>query len=169
MSELPHFYVAFVVLAAVLGGLAIGARRRLRLRLAALGVTALALAAAYLGFSELLSRPKPTRLEWLERDTASATVLAAAIREHEGIYLWLQLPEEPEPRGYVLPWNRQSAEELQDALRDSDRVNGNVEMRRPFDLDYPTGGRRFHVALRPLPTKNLFRERIPTYYYNQSE
>lgn len=162
---MPFLYGALVALAALLGAIAIGARRRLWLRAGALAVTALLLAVAYAGFADLLSKPKPVRLEWLNREAPSAVVLAAAIREDRGIYLWLQLDGTAEPRAYMLPWSAAAADELQEALRESERTNGNVEMRRPFDLDDPFGLGRFYVSDRPLPAKRLINARIPAFYY----
>lgn len=169
MSHLPYLYAVLVALAALLGAVAIGSRRALWLKAGALGLTGLLLAVAYAGLADLLSKPKPVRLEWLEREAESATVLAAALRENRGIYLWLQLSGTGEPRAYILPWSTKTADELMDALRESEGTSGSVEVRRPFDLDYPLDAPRFYVTLRPLPTKKLIHSRIPTYYYDRPE
>jgi hypothetical protein len=84
----------------------------------------------YGGSIELLSRPKPLRLEW--RDAATAKVLGANLREGEAIYVWLQVDGSPEPRAYALPWSMKLAQQLQDAMQSGQASGGGVEMRQPF-------------------------------------
>ena len=74
---------------------------------------------AYASLVDLLSRPKPIDLEWWQRNAEEATVLGAKLEENRGIHLWLQLPDVAEPRAYVLPWDRETAERLQEAQREA--------------------------------------------------
>src|SRR5262245_66623964 len=62
----------------------------------------------YGGSIELLSRPKPLRLEW--RDATEAKVLGATMREGEAVYVWLEVPGADMPRAYALPWDLPSAQ-----------------------------------------------------------
>ena len=45
-------------------------------------------------------------------------MLSAVPVEDKAIYLWVAMPDEPEPRAYVLPWSTQVAQQLQDAIAD---------------------------------------------------
>ena len=58
---------------------------------------------AYAALSDLLSRPKPTGLEFAHGDTGEAEVLGATLKEGRGIYMWLRLPGLDQPRYYALP------------------------------------------------------------------
>ena len=57
---------------------------------------------------------------------------AYGFREGEAIYLWLRLPDVTQPRAYVLPWNRNAAQQLQDVGREAERTGTEVIMRGPF-------------------------------------
>ena len=81
---------------------------------------------------------------------------AAACRRSEGIYLWLQLPDVPEPRAYVLPWNRDLAEQLQTALREAEENRSGVQMRLPFEPSLDDRQPKFYALPQPaLPPKDL--------------
>ena len=88
MVELPVLYGIFVSVAAALAIVAVWSRRRLVVRAGAVGILVLIAAISYAAFSDLLSRPKPAMLEFGYDDVEQATVLAAALREGSGIYLW---------------------------------------------------------------------------------
>src|SRR3546814_15454178 len=79
-------------------------RARVEQRVVSVGVFLILIGLVYGGATELLSRPKPLRLEW--RDAGKAEVVSAMPIEDEAIYLWLSMPDEREPRAYVLPWSR---------------------------------------------------------------
>ena len=51
----------------------------------------------------------------------------------------------------MLPWNRASAEELQQALREAKRQGGAVEMRLPFEPSLEDREPRFYAQPRPAP------------------
>jgi hypothetical protein len=152
---LPLFVVA-AALAATLGLISIWAPRRLAIKGAALATLVLFLPCAYASLIELLSKPKPVDLEWWQNDAAEAQVLAARQVENQGIYLWLQLPEIAEPRAYVLPWDRASAEQLQRALREAEQQGGGVQMRLPFEPSLDDREPKFYALPQPaLPPKDL--------------
>jgi hypothetical protein len=50
---------------------------------------------------------------------------------HRAFSAWLQLPEIAEPRAYVLPRDRASAEQLQNATREAEQNGSGVQMRLP--------------------------------------
>jgi hypothetical protein len=133
-ETIPATFALAALAAAALATIAAWAPRRLLPKLAALAVFALFLPLGYAALVDLLSRPKPVSAAWWERRAAGeeATVLAGRIREDEGIYLWLELPGTPEPRAYRLPWDRERAQELQDALRAAGERGADVKVRRPF-------------------------------------
>jgi hypothetical protein len=156
MTELTYLFAALAVLTGVMTSISIWAPRRLRLKLGALGAAVLFLPAAYAGFLHLLSLPKPVRLEWWHARAAEATVLASALREGEGIYLWLQLSDAPEPRAYLLPWNRHLAEQLQAARREAEQNHTQLQMRLPFEPSLDDRAPKFYAMPQPaLPPKDL--------------
>ena len=156
MTELTYLFATLAVLAGVMTSISIWAPRRLRLKLGALGVAVLFLPAAYAAFLHLLSMPKPVKLEWWHARADEATVLASSLREGEGIYLWLQLSDAPEPRAYVLPWSRDLAEQLQAARREAEESDSQLQMRLPFEPSLDDGEPKFYALPQPaLPPKDL--------------
>jgi len=87
------------------------------------------LAVVYAGSIDLLSRPKPLRLEW--RDAKEAQVVSASMREGEGIYVWLQFDGASEPRSYILPWDMKTAQQLQTAMQEGQAKGTDVKMTMP--------------------------------------
>lgn len=111
------------------------------------------IAVVYGGSVELLSRPKPLRLEW--RQAAEAKVLGASLREGEGIYVWLQMTGADEPRAYVLPWDMQMAQQLQEAMKEGQTNGTDVQMSMPFDPGLDDREPKFYAApQQALPDKN---------------
>lgn len=156
MSGIPQLFAVAAVLAAILGLISIASPRRLALKVAALAAMALFLPLAYASLVALLSKPKPVDLEWWLADAAEAEVVASRLVENEGIYLWLQLVDVAEPRAYVLPWDRTSAEQLQQALREAERNGGGVQMRLPFEPSLDDREPKFYALPQPaMPPKDL--------------
>ena len=124
------------------------------LRSGAIVLSALLMATAYAGFSELLGRPKPADLEWAARNAEEAVVLAAEMQEGEAIYLWLRVDDAAEPRAYVLPWSMEMAKQLHRAQGQAQQQGTQVRMRGPF-IDADEGGERMFYAApqEPLPPK----------------
>jgi len=155
VSGLPILYAVFVVIAATLAVITIWSRRGLVLRVASVALLALTAVVAYSAFNDLLSRPKPSSLEFHRAAIDEAEVLGAALREGQGIYLWLRLPDLVEPRYYVMPWDLPLAEELQKAMREAKRNRAGLVMRLPFEKGIE--GRempRFYAVPQPkLPDK----------------
>ena len=106
----------------------------------------------YVGSVELLSRPKPMRLEW--RDVAQAKVIGATMREGEGIYVWLEVPGANEPRAYALPWDMPMAQQLQTAMQEGQANGTDVQMSMPFDPGLDNREPKFYAApQQALPEK----------------
>jgi hypothetical protein len=151
MTGVSELFVVGAVLVAVLGLISIWAPRRLPIKGTALATSVLFLPLGYAGLVDLLSKPKPVDLEWWLSDAAEAEVLASRLVEDQGIYLWLQLPGIAEPRAYVLPWDRASAEELEQARREADRQGGDLQMRLPFEPSLDQDEAKFYVRPQPAP------------------
>lgn len=149
MSEIPGLFVVAVVLLGVLATHSIWAPRRMRVKLSALLTTMLFLPLAYAAMVLLLSKPKPVHLEWWQANADEATVLGSSMREGHGIYLWLQMVDLVEPRSYVLPWSRELAQELQDALREAEENDTAVQMRLPFEPSLDNREPKFYAMPQP--------------------
>jgi len=107
----------------------------------------------YGGSIELLSRPKPLRLEW--RDAAQARVIGATMREGEAIYVWIEVPGADAPRAYALPWDMQMAQQLQNAMQEGQAKGTDVQMSMPFEPGLDDRDPKFYAAPQPaLPDKN---------------
>lgn len=140
--------------AAALGFLAVKSRATFGPRLAAVVLSVVLIAIFGAGFADLLGRPKPIRLELAQRQVEEADVLAARIVEGRGIYLWLGLAGQPEPRAYILPWHREHAQALQDAMRDAEKNGGQTRARLPFESSWERREPRFYALPQPkLPDK----------------
>jgi hypothetical protein len=148
------FIIAFASLALVLGvyafvGLPLGGRKR---RALVSGFFALLIAGLFFGYSDMLGRPKSTRLEVLRSGDKEAKVIGSYILEGSGIYLWLLLPSAGEPRYYVLPWDQATASALQKAIEDNAQHHGGgVVMQIPFERSWEQREPVFH----PLPQPKL--------------
>lgn len=151
MDNLIYLFGAAVLLASALAAIGIWAPRRLWMKAVAVGLTALLSASAYASYAELLSKPKPVSLEWAQRSASEATVLAASLKENVAIYLWLQFEGADSPRAYVLPWSREAAEQLQQAMREAEEQGTGVQMESPFETDRQPADIVFHAAAQPAP------------------
>ena len=155
MDQLIYFYAAVVIIAAGLAGIAIWAPRSPWVKASALVLAAALMATAYASLAELLGKPKPVSFEWAMAAAPEAEILGASLHEGEAIYVWLRFPGVPMPRAYVLPWRLQTAQELQQAMRQAD-VNGTTaRMRRPLDSHQDPDEAQFYSAPQPpLPPKS---------------
>jgi hypothetical protein len=164
MNDLSQLFVLTAALAGLLAAISLWTPRRLALKGAALMTTALFLPLAYASMVDLLSRPKPVDLEWWQTSAEEATVLGSQLQESRAIHLWLQLPGVPEPRAYVLPWSRETAERLQQAQREAEQQGGDVRMRLPFEPSLDDLEPRFYAEPQPaLPPKD-HAEQAPQFY-----
>ena len=134
MDNMIYLFAAVVILAALLASISIWAPRKLWIRSTSVIATAGLIIVSYIGFSDLLSRPKPVHLEWAMRTVTEAHVLGASPREGEAIFVWLQIRGVNEPRAYRMPWSRDLAQQLQDATEQSRGTRTGVRMRSPFRI-----------------------------------
>ncbi len=152
------FTIAFASLALLLGiyafvGLPFGSRWR---RVAVSSFFALLLAGLFFGYSDMLGRPKSARIEVLRPSESEAKVLGSYVVEGAGIYLWLQLKDVKEPRYYVLPWQENTARDLQRAIEENAQSHGGgVTMRLPFERSWDKRDAMFYPEPQPmLPEKH---------------
>ena len=154
MNELIVLFAGNAALAGLLATICIWSPRGTLAKTSAIALAACFLPAIYVGFLHLMSMPKPIKLEWWHARANEATILASTMREDEGIYLWLQLDEAPEPRSYVLPWSRDLAEQLQAARREAERRESDLRMRLPFEPSLDPDEPKFYATPQPaLPAK----------------
>jgi hypothetical protein len=113
----------------------------------------------YAGSVELLSRPKPLRLEW--RDAAQAKVIGATMREGEAIYLWLEVPGTNEPRAYALPWDTQMAQQVQTAMQDGQANGTAVQISMPFEAGLDNREPKIYAAPQPALPKKAYDQVSP--------
>lgn len=158
MTELSYLFMMTATMAGLLTMISVWSRHHSWIRLGALAVAALFLPLTYASFASLLSKPKPVSLEWWLSEADEATVLSSTIKEDVGIFLWLQLAEVAEPRAYVLPWNRDLAEQLQTAAREAEQQKGQLQMRFPFEPSLDELKPKFYAMPQPAPPpKDLHR------------
>jgi hypothetical protein len=151
MDNLFALYAVFIGLAAVLGSIAVWAPRSLLIKAKSVVTVGLFIPVAYASLADLLGRPKPIDVEWANAQADEATVLGAQLREDAGIYLWLEMAGLDEPRAYVLPWNRELAQQLQDAQRAAAKTGDAVHMRRPFTASPSEAEPTFYAPPQPAP------------------
>ncbi len=132
MKDLFVIFGALLAVVALLASIAIWSRRRTPVRTLAVVLTALFVPIGYLGTTELLSQPKPMKHEWFKRHVDEATLLGVSLSEGQAIYLWLRLDDSLEPRYYVLPWQQQLAEKLQNIIDEAIRDGASVTISNPF-------------------------------------
>jgi hypothetical protein len=121
-------------------------------RLLSVGLFVALIAIVYGGGIELLGRPKPLWLEW--RDATAARVLGAVPVEGEAIYVWLALPNSPEPHAYTLPWSMEVAQQLQTAMSEAEAKGTTVQM-MPSEAGLDDREQKFYATPQPpMPAKD---------------
>jgi hypothetical protein len=168
---MTSFLIVFVSLALLLGAfayVAMPAASRAR-RAIIVGFFAIILGALFFGYSDMLGRPKSTRLEVVRTNMQDAKVIGSYLKENEGVYLWLQLPGVGEPRYYKLPWDEKVAKALQSAIAENERQHGSgVGIGLPFERGWDREDPKFYALPQPkLPDKPG--ERAPVTVYQAPE
>ncbi|RMF36304.1 MAG: hypothetical protein D6754_11630 [Alphaproteobacteria bacterium] len=155
MTDLFFAFLALLVLTVALAALVIQSPARIAVKAGALVLAAGVLAAGYIAGTAILGRPKPARLEVLQRDTEEVSIVASMNVEGEAIHLWLLLPDETTPRAYTLPWSEQTAEALRKAQEEAEANGTRVRMRRPFRRSDDTSDQEFYAPPQPpMPEKS---------------
>jgi hypothetical protein len=156
MSTLTLLFVLSVLLAAALASAVLWSRHRTIVKMGAVTGLLCFLPLGYAAYADLLSRPKPVALEWWHRNAEEATVIGQQLREGEGLFLWLQFSDDPEPRAYVLPWDQKLAEQLQTAWEEATRNGTGVRMKLPFEQSLDLREPKFYALPQPqLPSKDM--------------
>ncbi|MEO1089599.1 MAG: hypothetical protein AAFX81_03120 [Pseudomonadota bacterium] len=154
MTSVPMFYAVMVIVAGLIAGVCLWARVRRELKAFVLGLTVFWFALAYGALTELLSRPKPVGFEFAQAAMTEADVLAGDVIEDEAIFVWLKFEGVSEPRAYSMPFDREAAEQLRQALAEGERSGVGVRMRLPFEGSLDDGEPRFYALPQPrLPRK----------------
>ena len=125
MDNLHITFAAFALLFVSLAAIAIWSRKKALWRITALALVIAMLPLGYFAYLDLLAKPKPMRLEF--RELGETEVISAVLKEDGAIYLWLNVADEP--RFYELPWDDDTALELQTVMRDARRKGTGVGMR----------------------------------------
>lgn len=155
MTAIMYIYSAAAILVTLLVLISVRNAAPLLQKIGALALAALLFPLTFAALAELLSRSKPVALEWWSNRAESADVLAAHIKEDEGVHLWLMLEGENEPRAFVLPWDLRMAEALQEAMNQAEQDGSNVKMRLPFERSFDQREPRFYALPIPgLPPKD---------------
>lgn len=161
MTVTTHWFVIGAALAATLSSIAIWAPRSVKIKVSALVCAALFLPVAYIGLNDILSRPKPIQLETAHRQLEEVGVLSSLMKENEGIYLWLQLPDVEEPRAYKLPWSEETAKQLHKANQEAEAKGTEVQMKKPFETTVDNREAVFYAAPQVAPPPKAAPEEQP--------
>jgi hypothetical protein len=164
---MTSFLIAFLSLALLLGAfayVAVPAKSPGRRAIIA-GFFAIILGAVFFGYSDMLGRPKLTRLEVFRTSMQDAKVIGSYLKENDGVYLWLQLPGLAEPRYYKLPWDEKVAKALQGAIAENERQHGSgVGIGLPFERSWDREEPKFYALPQPkLPDKPGDRPPVTVY------
>ena len=154
MNSFLIVFISLALLPGIFAYLAMPAARRAR-RGIIVGFFAVILGVLFFGYSDMLGRPKSTRLEVFRASMPDAKILGSYLKENDGVYLWLQLPGLSEPRYYKLPWDENVAKSLQGAIADNERQHGSgVGVGLPFERGWGREDPKFYALPQPkLPDK----------------
>ena len=154
MLELFLYFLLILVPTLALAALVIQAPAHTGMKVLALVIAAVLLAASYLAGTALLGQPKPARLALLESASDEAVVVASLNVEGKAIYLWLILPDTNIPRAYSLPWSLETAEALRQAQVQAENNGTEVRMRTPFRQSEGGTMQQFYAPPQaPMPPK----------------
>lgn len=117
-------------------------------RYVALALAFLFIPVGYGALADLLGKPKPVSLEWAHGSVKEALILGSVIREDVGIFVYMAVPGALDPMSFKFPWDKQAAEQLQKAERESEK-NGQkgAKVMLPFEPSLDNGVARFY----PIP------------------
>ena len=145
MDLLPYFYVVTVAIAASLAALAIWSQGSHTLKVSALVLAGMLMATGYIGYVELLGRPKAAEVEWAKESLEESSVIAARLREGKAIYLWIEAEGMEEPRAYALPWSMEHARNLHRAMQQAEANGTGVRLRTMLEAERATDEPLFYA------------------------
>lgn len=125
-------YLLVSVIVLVLGMFITSLERVRRVRWIIFTVTLLAVPFSYIVGVEQLGLPKPVKYEYF-KNPKEVEVLGAKIALGQPIYLLLYSEGWEYPVYYVLPWGKDTAEQLQEAMRKRGTEGGTVHIKDPFN------------------------------------
>ena len=154
MDILPYIYVVTVAIAAALAALTIWSQGAPVLKSSALVLAGLLMATGYVGFLELLGRPKAAEVEWAKKSLEDSAVIAARMYEGKAIYLWLEPEGMDEPRAYALPWSMPIARSLHQAMQQAEENGTAVRIRALLESNQTSDELLFYAEpQQPIPPK----------------
>lgn len=161
MDVMFYLFACLVALVAGLASIAIWSPARTWIRTAALCAAIAILPLAYTVQASLLSKPKPKSLAWFERNVKTAELLGASFAEGKAMYLWLRLDNASEPRYFVLPWHKESAQKLEEVMEAAVRTKAGIMIIKPFDDDPYAQNGQLNIKIVPPKTQPRKLPRFP--------
>ncbi|HUS96961.1 MAG TPA: hypothetical protein VMX97_09505 [Hyphomicrobiaceae bacterium] len=166
MDIIYYLFAGAVLLMGLLASIAIWAPRKLPVRAAALLVAILILPWCYVVLAGLLSMPKPQSLAWFETKVEKAELLGASFAEGKTIYLWLRLEGMTEPRYFVMPWRKQTAQQLEDTIDAATKSRAGIVIFKPFQKRDGVLLGQLNIQIVPPPTAPQKLPRFPARVFN---
>jgi len=130
MDLLFFLQIILIILAATATLLTILSNGKRYIKMASLIVFVAIVSIAYVSFVELLGRPKPIDFTYLREEKTTSTVVSSFHKENEAIYLWVRDEGITEPTAYVLPWDLETAKQLQKAKADAEQQGTEVTLKK---------------------------------------
>ena len=155
MTVFNSLIIGLIATALSLALIGIWSARTGAARLVMVGLFALLIGLFFSGSASLLGRAKPVAFAWFDHNAREATVLNGHLLEDRGIYLTLTW-EDTEPQLYVLPWDQELAQQLQDAMAKAEQNGTRTKMRLPINQTTLKEEPVFHAMPQPrLPEKQV--------------
>ena len=94
-------------------------------------------------------------MELFHKNIPEVILLHASWEEEKAIYILVEIPGIEEPRLYVLPWSRDEAEKLEQAMEEGEETNEKVRIGNPFfNADEEDRERLIYTTpTKPVPPK----------------
>src|SRR3990167_4131282 len=116
LERLTFFIILLTAIGTLLSLIAVWSPRAFLVKVCAVACAILIFCFGYVGFADLLGRPKPVKLEWAHKNASEVSVPWSETREGDGIYFVFKIPDEnvssvdknkpqPPPIYYFVPWN----------------------------------------------------------------
>ncbi len=151
MEQLTIIACLLVLVALFLVALAVWSPRKFWVKMSALVLGIFLISLGYVSMTRLLGLPRLSTLEWVQSKSKQAVVLGFKIKEGEGVYLLLEVPDFPIPIYYKLKWGRKLAEELQNADREVRRRGGKLMFKFPSEKSWDDREQKFYPLPHPAP------------------